>query len=518
MVYKKHNKNLEGTEVKKILVIIPNFGGVSSELIRALTRLSQSRLIDTHLTVLIVDYGTDMEELKKLKNDFSKTLDLKIWQTKDDLGGTGSYWLGMLYSLREGYDYVLLHDNDAYVEENTIHELIKAAEKYEMRAVVGPCILVEGTETIQECAGGRLRIEEKSKELIIEHLGIGKTFNDIVKEIALEKPNLSWFTFCMSLIPCTIIKDCGLPFKSMFLSVDDIEYGYRVYMNGYKIIPEPQVRAYHKFGVAKKRTPRRMYFDTRNTIIFLWLVLTNYGKDPSNIISHLRTLLPEWKLSKYFISSKFIFSEDSYLISKAALLGILNGLEGKLGKRYKEEEANNFLSINEMYSLEMRERGITVEKLSEILRDYKYIIVSSSLVSHILSRNLDFKLRKRILNIHAANRKTLLCIIFHGLIGNVVWLDTDGVLSFPFVDIITLRITSEKSFDIEVYKPSNLLIRVLSGLLFIMLRMASKIAYYQILRKIRRDYMKILGNIIKRFNCDVDVKDTDPTNYILLEV
>ena len=140
-------------------------------------------------------------------------------------------------------------------------------------------------------------------------------------------------------------------------------------------------------------------------------------------------------------------------------------------------------------------------------------------MARILPNRLSPKLRKKFWDADAIkeNRK-LLSIMFAGLIGKTAWLDSDGILSLPFADVISIRVVGENLYTIEVYRPPNFMMRVFSGIFIIVLRALCMVTYLHFIRKLRKNYMKYLEKILKNFNCDISIESNNPHDYVLLEI
>ena len=53
------------------------------------------------------------------------------YNTKTNIGGAGGFSFGMKKAVEKGYKYVWVMDDDCIVQENTLTELLKAAEYFE---------------------------------------------------------------------------------------------------------------------------------------------------------------------------------------------------------------------------------------------------------------------------------------------------------------------------------------------------------------------------------------------------
>ena len=171
--------------------------------------------------LIIVDCGSD--DYKKLSNLNSK-INLIFIHTEENLGGSGSYWIGSKIAYSLGYKHIILSDNDAYpISKTLLEELINTSRKHP-KWVVAP-------------------VEKSIKEQI--------------------SPN-QHLPFHFFLLKKEIIKNVGFPIKDYFIWGDDWEYTNRLRYFGYKPVRVLSVSYYHPTGLDKTKYGNRFYFYVRN--------------------------------------------------------------------------------------------------------------------------------------------------------------------------------------------------------------------------------------------------------------
>ncbi len=112
-------------------IIIPTFNSWKITT-QTVNKLLQQTVKD--FDIIIVDAGSnDYTKLRKLYSNNSRII---IIHTYKDLGGAGSFWLGLKYAYDRGYKIFILSDNDAIpLSKNLIEELIKEIKNNDNQVV-----------------------------------------------------------------------------------------------------------------------------------------------------------------------------------------------------------------------------------------------------------------------------------------------------------------------------------------------------------------------------------------------
>lgn len=94
-------------------------------------------LCDSELPVqtLVIDNASNDGTVEYIRAHFP---DIHLIESKENLGFGRANNLGMRYALDNGADYVFLLNQDAWIEPNTIGELVRIAEKYPEYGILGP--------------------------------------------------------------------------------------------------------------------------------------------------------------------------------------------------------------------------------------------------------------------------------------------------------------------------------------------------------------------------------------------
>lgn len=119
------------TNIAKIFVIIVSYKG-HRWYDRCFTSLRDS---DTPLQTVVIDNASNDGTIEYIRAHFPE---IHLIESKENLGFGRANNLGMRYALDNGADYVFLLNQDAWIEPNTIGELVRIAEKYPEYGILSP--------------------------------------------------------------------------------------------------------------------------------------------------------------------------------------------------------------------------------------------------------------------------------------------------------------------------------------------------------------------------------------------
>ena len=207
-----------------------------------------SALQNYHMT--IVDNGSTVE----LEEDPVISL-----VRMPNMGGTSGFTKGIVEGLDRGCTHILLNDDDAYINPETVFRIIQflsaVSEEYVDYSISGVFLDVQNLNIVRETGGtfsnGNRAILNKGADISTDK---GLLAIAVRKHIDYS----SWTCCC---IPSKVIQEVGLPLP-LFVSYDDTEYGLR--LDG-KFISIPGVSTWHP---TRTMYPLRYsYYDVRNRLV-----------------------------------------------------------------------------------------------------------------------------------------------------------------------------------------------------------------------------------------------------------
>jgi GT2 family glycosyltransferase len=258
--------------MKSVFVSLLNFNGRKNTL-ECLESLKKINLADIKLTVLIVDNNST--EPLDLKDDVQGEIKIKVIKNKNNLGFSGGNNVGIRYALKNNADYILLLNNDTYVDPNFLTELLKTAEKDKSFGILVPKIyFAPGFEFHKD----RYAKEQLGK--VFWYAGGKMDWNNVIgSNRGVDEVDKGQFdkteeteiaTGCCMLISREVSEKIGYFDEEYFLYYEDADLTIRAKNNGFKIMYVPGSIIWHKNAgsVGGSGSVLQDYYITRNRLLF----------------------------------------------------------------------------------------------------------------------------------------------------------------------------------------------------------------------------------------------------------
>lgn len=242
------------------VIIIPNFNG-EEHLRECLSSIDKQSY--KNFAVIFIDDGSTDGSVQFIKNNFK---DVEIISNKENMGFTGSINRGILHSIKKySPSYIALLNNDTRVDADWLKNLAKAIESEDKIAGAASNMFFYDNPDIINSQGGMCNFIGIGKDI-----NFGKNKNDIKKT---QKYILSpCFGACM--INVKYLDKIGLPDERYAAYCEDLDWGMRANILGYKIIFEKNSVVYHKGSSSYgKNISKKVYLCKRNS---LCTIIKNY--------------------------------------------------------------------------------------------------------------------------------------------------------------------------------------------------------------------------------------------------
>ena len=167
----------------------------------------------------------DNEHQKGVFDELEKNEKIHIIKNKNNEGFSKANNLGIKYSIKTGFDYVLLLNNDTVIKNDLIYLLIKQSTKFNQK-IIQPLILnYDGTKIWN--GGG----------IINNFFGTFKTIKkgESFRNLKSNKNFTEWFTGCCVLIKSDVFDAVGFFDERFFAYYEDIDFSIRLKEHGYSI-------------------------------------------------------------------------------------------------------------------------------------------------------------------------------------------------------------------------------------------------------------------------------------------
>ncbi len=223
------------------------------------------RIYERNYKIIIVDNSSDDDSIKKLQIKYKNQTHVEFILSPQNLGFSGGCNLGIHQALKEGYEYILLLNNDTLVEPDFLTQLLRVANTEKKVGIVGGKTFFADDRSLIWDAGGF--ISEQS------YRGIRRRNHD--KGVNLEG-EVGFITCCLALVKKEVFEKIGLLPDAYFFGSEEWEFSLRASRAGFKLMYTPTAIIYHKVGRSHDHASAKMLYNTyRNRILF---VKRNYPK------------------------------------------------------------------------------------------------------------------------------------------------------------------------------------------------------------------------------------------------
>ena len=271
-----------------IAIIIVNWNGLKDtvECIHSLKKISYA-----NYEIILVDNGSEDGSVNYLEGDHC--LSVRLIKNKENLGFTGGNNIGIQIAIEDGFDYILLLNNDTLIEDTDF--LTKMVQPLESDKEVGfacPTILYNEPYGKVWYAGGEINLWKGWRH-----------FYDLK-----DKNVYTGFTTgCCLLVRRDCLLNIGLLNNYYFLSVEDVEWCEYAKRTGWKLMHIASTSIIHKDSVSSgcdtggTYSPARVFYEFRNSIFFV----REYATLAQKVLA--------WSMIFGF---KFIYRSAGYIVLK----------------------------------------------------------------------------------------------------------------------------------------------------------------------------------------------------------
>ena len=257
--------------MKKVFVVVLSFN-TNKETHDFLASMEKLKKDSFELTIVIVDNGSK-EPFVLTK---SETKDyIHLIRSEKNKGFTGGNNIGMQYSLDNGADYVMIVNNDTFVDSLLVENLLHEVESNRQIGATSPKIyFAKGYEFHKD----RYKKEDLGKvfwfaggfedwaNIMSVHRGVDEVDHgqyDTVEQITFGSG-------CCMLFKREVLEKVGLFDEKFFLYFEDADLNERMQRAGYTVMYVPTAILWHINAGSTGGSGSNLqdYFQTRNRMIF----------------------------------------------------------------------------------------------------------------------------------------------------------------------------------------------------------------------------------------------------------
>lgn len=255
----------------RILVIVVTYNGV--KYIENCLRPLQSS--GANIETIVVDNGSTDETLNIVRERFPE---VKVVETNKNLGFGAANNIGFRYALEQGFDYVYLLNQDAWISPEDIGHLVEINRRNPEFGIISPLHLYRGMTKMDDNFSHTL-----PRTLINDWVVNIENKPDVYSTGKRMVQAAHW------LIPCEVVRKTGGFSPAFFHYGEDHNYCHRVWYWGYDVGIAPSVHAVHDRETRVDSEEKKIYLlgqqwryrfsDPRVTTKYgLWTVSKSFRK------------------------------------------------------------------------------------------------------------------------------------------------------------------------------------------------------------------------------------------------
>ncbi|MCH5268799.1 MAG: glycosyltransferase family 2 protein [Lachnospiraceae bacterium] len=270
---------------------------------------------EQNFDIYVVDNASTDDSVEQIKTRYGNQVTLI--ENTENLGGSGGFNSGLRIVRDKGYRYFMCLDDDAMVDENAIHTLYTYMEEHPDVGMAGCRVYhTQMPEYIQQCG---LTIDFK-------HCTIQTLYADTLEDGSLpDVISCDAAATCALMVRGSVIRETnvGIMPEDNFIYWDDIEWGYRMHLAGYRTVTLGSAKALHQMGATTKKS---------NTFInyYMWRNRTNFFMryTPEENLDEM-SIHALGDIFDYMYESMFREEHNNVQTIAYALQDVLQGVRGK---------------------------------------------------------------------------------------------------------------------------------------------------------------------------------------------
>lgn len=229
----------------------------------------------SNCSIIVVDNGSNDESSSWIRSSHPGA---EILELSSNIGYAGGNNYGIRHALKKNPDYIMLLNNDTKVADDTLMQLIIAAEADRCAAMLGPKVLHLDDPTKIQSAGAHLDYLWRSQQRYL----------DQPEDVGAEKVEpVDYLIGAAVLIRTAILDKVGMLDSDYFMYREDVDWCLRARILGYRVLYVPTARVWHRRHLEISSDQARItYYMTRNSLLLiqkrgggilrLWAVLARH--------------------------------------------------------------------------------------------------------------------------------------------------------------------------------------------------------------------------------------------------
>lgn len=293
---------------ENIAIILVNYNGISDtiECIKSIKNIKNE-----NYKIIVVDNNSKNSEAERIEKSFPE---IEIIKSNDNLGFSAGNNLGIMYAIKNEYEYILLLNNDTIIDPDMINNLLMYSNN---KTITVPKMYYYYDNRRIWYGGGNIN-KYTGRAM---HNNMNKLDENLVEDVE----ECSFATGCCMLIHTDIIKKIGGLNEEYFMYCEDTEYSLKALMNGIKIVYVPKAKLWHKVSKSTGGaiSAFSVYYMTRNRFMYM-----EEYKNYFSIFAYYFTLFTRYiRIIQYKMKN-----DDIYKVIKKAIKDYKNKIIGRVDK------------------------------------------------------------------------------------------------------------------------------------------------------------------------------------------
>lgn len=217
--------------------------------------------------IYVVDNASEDDSVEVLEKTFGRQI--SVIKNPENLGGSGGFNVGLRDALEKNYKYVVLVDNDVWVDSNTIEIMYHYMEKHTDVGILGPKILQMDKSDIVQDLGGSITSSYNMK---------GNYFGK--KDIGLpDEIDCDYISTCTAMARIDAVKKFGIMPEENFIYWDDVEWSKKCQLEGYRTVALGRAKVWHKHSITGQASTFVKYYLIRNRLHYFTKYLSKQNME-----------------------------------------------------------------------------------------------------------------------------------------------------------------------------------------------------------------------------------------------
>ncbi len=250
----------------RVAIVIVTYNG--EEYIQDLfTSLAADTFPKDRLGIFVADNASRDNTVALLSSRAtSRDLVITLIKNQTNTGFAAGNNIAIHRALDEGYEWIFLLNQDTVVKSGWLEELVKVGETDPHIGAVQPLLALWSPE--------RNEINSLGNEIHFLGFGFSRGYHQRINNYQLPITHYPEVTYCSGaavLYRAAALRDIGLFNEAFFMYHEDLDLGWRLWLQSWKSVLAPKAVVYHKYDF--KEAPYKYYYMERNRLIVL---LQNY--------------------------------------------------------------------------------------------------------------------------------------------------------------------------------------------------------------------------------------------------